>query len=104
MKIKEKIDSKAVLKSFIDNKNNDIYSIASKFNASKSRIAEIIDEYCKSLNKIIVVSSLDLDNTYYAFNGLIERKFTVCFLGYIQETYLFNTYEKEELKKIGFNI
>ena len=104
MKKKEKINSKEVLKSFIDSKNNDIYTIAKQFNASKSRISEIIDEYCKSLNKILVVPSLDLNNTYYAFNGLNERKFTACFLGYIQESHLFNTHEKEELRKIGFNI
>lgn len=100
----KKNDNSKIIRAFIDSKNNDIDSLSFEFNISRSRISEIIDEHFSILKKIMVVSSLDIENTYFVFNGINERKFTVDFLGFINESYLFNTYEKKELKQLGFNI
>jgi hypothetical protein len=100
----KKANKNEIIRAYIDGIDNDIDSLSARFKIPRSNVSLIIDNYFSNLKRLFVVSSLDLENTYYAFNGINERKFTTDFLGYIQERYLFNSYEREFLKKLGFNI
>lgn len=93
-----------VIRDFVINQINDIDSLACKYELTRGQVSTIINNYVKKNQFFIVVPSLDLANTYFAFNQINERKFTVDIAGFIQERYMFNGLERKKLEYLGFNI
>lgn len=104
MRISKEFNENEVIRVYIDSDKNDISSIAKLFDIPAAVVSNVIDKYLQRNNKIDIVPSLDLANTYYAFNCISERKFTVGISGFINEVFMFNEIEKDQLKFLGFKV
>jgi len=104
MRISKEFNENEVIRVYIDSDKNDIKSIAKLFDIPIAVVSTVIDKYLQRNNKIDIVPSLDLANTYYVFNCISERKFTVGISGFINERFLFNSDEKKELIYLGFKL
>lgn len=101
MRTREK--QSAVINHHIKNPNDTIHDMANIFKCDKSSISVYLEKYYDRQRKIFVVPSLFLEETYFAFNGITERKFTVNMVGLVDERHLFTKKERLQLKELGFS-
>jgi len=93
-----------IIRYHIENPNNSLSDIMEYFKEPRSTISDIISKHFNIARKLFVVRSECESDTFFVFNGITERKFTLDRFGYVQERYLFNQSEKNILKNNGFYI
>jgi len=94
----------AIIAYHIGNPDATLETVGTIFKTSKHTVSVVLTKYYNSkTNKIFVVPSLQEENTFFAFNDINERKFTVNMFGLVDERHQFTRNERKQLEEVGFS-